>query len=284
MGTFYLLCLFAWVLVGGILTSGETGPSFDQNYHVVWGSDHVRSVRQGREVRLAMDKSSGSGIASKLYYGSGIFHMRIKLPGGDTAGVVTAFYLTSGSNAHDELDFEFLGNLEGQPWFLQTNVFTNGLGNREQRIRLWYDPAADFHLYSILWNEHQIVFFVDKTPIRVFNNKENIGVGYPSQAMQVVTTLWDAEDWATDGGQIKTNWTQAPFKAYLQGFDINGCPSNITNSPACHSTKYWWNREQFWSLNPNQQSAYADVKKNYMTYDYCLDTKRFEKPPPECPQ
>ena len=34
---------------------------------------------------------------------------------------------------HDELDFEFLGNISGEPYLVQTNVYVNGSGNREQR-------------------------------------------------------------------------------------------------------------------------------------------------------
>lgn len=42
--------------------------------------------------------------------------------------------LTSQGRSHDELDFEFLGNREGKPYRLQTNVLADGQGNREQRI------------------------------------------------------------------------------------------------------------------------------------------------------
>jgi len=65
--------------------------------------------------------------------------------------------LSSGGLYHDELDFEFLGNETYQPYILQTNVFANGTGNREQRIYLWFDPTADFHTYSFLWTRDHIV-------------------------------------------------------------------------------------------------------------------------------
>ena len=57
----------------------------------------------------------------------------------------------------DELDFEFLGNRTGQPYTVQTNVFAHGKGDREQRVNLWFDPAADYHLYTIFWNHQHIV-------------------------------------------------------------------------------------------------------------------------------
>lgn len=60
-------------------------------------------------------------------------------------------------NIRDELDFEFLGNRSGQPYTVQTNVYAHGKGDREQRINLWFDPAAEYHTYSILWNHHHVV-------------------------------------------------------------------------------------------------------------------------------
>ncbi|KAA8519403.1 hypothetical protein F0562_013659 [Nyssa sinensis] len=224
----------------------------------------------------------GSGIQSKLSYSSGFFHLRIKLPGKDSGGVVTAFYMTS--HKGDELDFEFLGNREGKPYILQTNVFVNGQGSKEQRIHLWFDPTADFHTYRILWNTHQIVFFVNKTPIWVFKNKRQIGVGYSMQPMHIGASVWDGDSWATDGGQTKINWTHAPFKAHFRSFGIDGCPSHNFHKESCYSSKFWWNRPQYWRLSPNEEREYQVVKQRYMIYDYCDDRSRHQKPPPECPQ
>ncbi|RYR27594.1 hypothetical protein HN51_061205 [Arachis hypogaea] len=58
---------------------------------------------------------------------------------------------------HNEFDFEFLGNTTGEPYSVKTNVYVNGVGNREQRLNLWFDPTKDFHSYSFFWNQRQVM-------------------------------------------------------------------------------------------------------------------------------
>ncbi|CAA7023919.1 unnamed protein product [Microthlaspi erraticum] len=205
--------------------------------------------------------------------------MRIKLPEKDSAGIVTAFYLTSKGNVQDEVDFEFLGNREGKPITLQTNVFTKGQGNREQRFVLWFDPTEDFHAYGVLWNPYHIVFYVDNIPIRVFKNNTK-GTNYPTKPMQVVSSLWNGEEWATDGGKAKINWAYAPFKAHFQGFSESGC--HVDGLNACGSSTYWWNTGKYVGLSVSEQKAYENARAKYMNYDYCSDRTRFSVLPDEC--
>eukprot|EP00253_Pinus_taeda_P031544 PITA_31544 len=254
--------------------------NINDNFDISWGT--VKLLNNGQTAQLSMDQISGSGFQSKKEYLFGSVSMRIKLISGNSAGTVTSYYMSSEASSHDELDFEFLGNLPGNPYILQTNVFASGVGNREQRLHLWFDPTADFHNYSILWNHQQIVFSVDSIPIRVFKNNEGVGIPYPnSRPMRILSTLWNGEDWATDGGRVKIDWNDAPFIASYQSFQVDACSVSSHSYSPCSNN--WWDQSEFQSLNQQQLSKLNWVRKNYMIYDYCDDKSgRLSATPPEC--
>ncbi|GER53426.1 xyloglucan endotransglucosylase/hydrolase family protein [Striga asiatica] len=193
--------------------------------------------------------------------------------------------LTSQGPAHDEVDFEFLGNSSGQPYTVHTNVYTQGAGNREQQFRLWFDPTAAFHKYTILWNPQRIIYMVDNIPIRVFNNYANYSVPYPSsQPMKMQCSLWNADDWATQGGRVKTDWAQGPFTATYRNININGCVVsgswNSCNNGSVSSSNQTWQTQ---GLDAKGRKLIRWVQDNFMIYNYCSDAKRFPKGrPKEC--
>ncbi|KAL2544547.1 Xyloglucan endotransglucosylase/hydrolase protein 2 [Forsythia ovata] len=255
-----------------VVLFNNSNADFNQYYYPLWGLNHLTVNPQGTEVQLLMDMSSGAGFRSKLEYGSGLFHIRMKIPERKTGGIVTCFYLTSAPDYqnpgnHFELDYEFLGT-NGT---VQTNVYDNDGGHREQSFKLWFNPSQDFHTYEILWNPHQIVFYVDKIPIREFNNNKVRGVDYPSRPMHIEASLWNA-NWA---GVV--DWSQAPFIAHYQDFNFNACPAQSNTVSQCSSVKYFWNKQT--ELNAVQKRLMQQYRKLYMSYDYC--SKRATRKP-EC--
>ncbi|PSS05782.1 Xyloglucan endotransglucosylase/hydrolase protein [Actinidia chinensis var. chinensis] len=277
------------VLSLGVVMVNSVGLSrFDELFHPSWALDHFSY--EGEALKMKLDHYSGAGFSSKSKYMFGKVTIQIKLVEGDSAGTVTAFYMSSDGPNHNEFDFEFLGNTTGEPYLVQTNVYVNGVGNREQRLNLWFDPTQDFHSYSILWNQRQVVFLVDETPIRVHSNLEHRGVPYPKdQPMGVYSSIWNADDWATQGGRVKTDWTHAPFVASYKGFHIDACECLIAVADAANvrrcgggEKRFWWDTPTMSELSLHQSHQLLWVRSKHMVYDYCSDKTRFPVVPVEC--
>ncbi|KAH6795556.1 hypothetical protein C2S51_036542 [Perilla frutescens var. frutescens] len=248
---------------------------FYRDAEITWGDGRAKILDAGRQLTLSLDQYSGAGFQSKNEYLFGRFDMQMKLVPGNSAGTVTTFFLSSQGAGHDEIDFEFLGNSSGEPYTVHTNVYAEGKGNKEQQFRLWFDPTASFHTYSIVWNPNRIIFMVDNIPMRVFNNHESIGTPFPKrQPMRVYCSLWNADDWATQGGRVKTDWTKAPFLAAYRNFNINAADSSSVNSAAAWQTQ---------ELDARGRNRLRWVQAKYMIYNYCADSNRFPQGiPPEC--
>ncbi|XP_039132157.1 xyloglucan endotransglucosylase/hydrolase protein 9 [Dioscorea cayenensis subsp. rotundata] len=265
---------------------------FEDQFQPSWALDHI--LQEGDTVKLKLDSSSGAGIASKSKYLYGKTTAEMKLVPGDSAGTVTAFYMSSDGEAHNEFDFEFLGNTSGEPYLVQTNVYVNGVGNREQRMDLWYDPTLDFHNYSILWNPKQVMFLVDDTPIRVYENREEEGLVFPkSQPMGIYSSIWNADDWATQGGRVKTDWSHQPFVTEFREVKMEGCEvvegkeveeevKRCGESWEGKEGRYWWKEKEMEELSVHQSHQLVWVRAKHLIYDYCFDSGRFPASPPEC--
>lgn len=127
---------------------------------------------------------------------------------------------------------------------------------------------------------------MDNIPIRVFKNAESIGVPFPkSQPMRIYSSLWNADDWATRGGLVKTDWTKAPFTAYYRNFNATACTWSYGTS-SCSSKSSSSFSDGAWQTNeldaPGRRRL-RWVQKYFMIYNYCSDLKRFPQGlPPEC--
>ncbi|XVF34876.1 hypothetical protein REPUB_Repub18cG0096200 [Reevesia pubescens] len=261
--------------------------NFFKSMYINWGSHHATFASNGEDLQLVLDQTSGSAVKSKRAFLFGSIEMLIKLVPGNSAGTVTAYYLSSTGDKHDEIDYEFLGNVSGQPFTIHTNIYTQGKGNREQQFQPWFDPTADFHNYTIHWNPTEVVWYIDNLPIRVFRNYENEGIAFPNkQGMRVQSSLWNADNWATRGGLVKIDWKSAPFIARLRRFRARACkwdgPVSI-NQCASKSPANWWTSPTYSQLSSSKIGQMKWIRDNFMIYDYCKDTKRFNgQMPPEC--
>ena len=129
-------------------------------------------------------------------------------------------------------------------------------------------------------------FSVDGTPIREFKNLESAGVPFPkNQPMRLTSSLWNADDWATRGGLVKTDWSKAPFTASYRNFNANnacvwrGGKSSCKSNTPSSSASSWLSQQ----LDSTGQQRLRWVQKNYMIYNYCTDKKRFAQGlPTEC--
>ncbi|XP_022139937.1 probable xyloglucan endotransglucosylase/hydrolase protein 8 isoform X2 [Momordica charantia] len=282
-----VLVFTAALLAATSSSADDSKGTFADEFEMACPDDHFKTSEDGQIWHLSLDKDAGCGFQTKERYRFGWFSMKLKLVGGDSAGVVTAYYMCTENGAgpeRDELDFEFLGNRSGQPYLIQTNVYKNGTGNREMRHILWFDPTEEFHTYSILWNDHQIVFYVDKVPIRVYRNADKANNFFPNEKpMYLFSSIWNADDWATRGGLEKTNWTKAPFVSSYKDFSVEACQWEDPY-PKCVSTttEHWWDQYEAWHLSDSQKKDYAWVQRNLVIYDYCKDKERFPTLPWEC--
>ncbi|KAL6001200.1 putative xyloglucan endotransglucosylase/hydrolase protein 27 [Asimina triloba] len=298
--TFYFLVILGFASSIRASTAVLGNPpvlSFEEGYTELFGDRNVMILRDGRTVHLSLDERTGAGFVSQDLYLHGFFSASIKLPADYTAGVVVAFYdwlLLQMSNGdifettHDELDFEFLGNVRGKEWRIQTNVYGNGSTGigREERYGLWFDPAEDFHHYSILWTDYQIIFYVDNIPIREIKRTEAMGGVFPSKPMSLYATIWDGSTWATSGGRYKVNYKYAPFIAEFSDLVLRGCAVDPIeqSSRQCDDGHEDLSRlsETGALIMLDQQSMMTEFRMKHMTYSYCYDRVRYPTPLPEC--
>lgn len=139
-------------------------------------------------------------------------------------------------------------------------------------------PNCNTFMYLLFSISYRL--FIDGIPIRVVKNNMDHGLAFPtSKPVHVFASIWDAEDWATQGGRVKTDWSKAPFTAYYRRFNMsNACVWNDGETDCGINPDWMEQKLDWWSW-----MTLRWVQMNYLLYDYCTDTKRFKNGlPPEC--
>ncbi|KAH7424961.1 hypothetical protein KP509_11G034100 [Ceratopteris richardii] len=129
-------------------------------------------------------------------------------------------------------------------------------------------------------------------------NSRELGVQYPSKPMSIYGTIWDASSWATEGGKYKVDYNLAPFVATYKELVLHGClykPNSdglgmaddvpimkeiYSNCELQDSTNDSPIFDNF--LSDDQKMGLEWVRKNFMIYDYCVDSPRYPHQLPEC--
>lgn len=155
------------------------------------------AAHDGHGVDIAFNAAGcGGRVRSLRSYSSGRFSASIQCAEGDTSGLLTSFYLSSGegSTSQDEIDFEFLGD---NKQIVQTNFYVNGSSANEQWVELDSDCSSGFHTYAIEFDERRIRWFVDSRLVRTVVNEDQ--AAYPRKRMFLYSSVWNAS-FVNDGG------------------------------------------------------------------------------------
>ncbi|VAI91258.1 unnamed protein product [Triticum turgidum subsp. durum] len=271
--------------------SAVASASFDKEFDITWGDGRGKILNNGQLLTLGLDKVSGSGFQSKHEYLYGKIDMQLKLVSGNSAGTVTAYYVRRRGRRTTRSTSSSWATSPASPTRCTPTCSRRGRANGSSSSASGSIPPTT-STPTPSSGTQSTSFMVDDMPIRDFKNLEGKGIAFPkNQPMRLYSSLWNADDWATQGGRVKTDWSHAPFSASYRGFKADACVVTAGGRPRCGSSVgtevapgtgaagEWYNQE----LDLTRQQRMRWVQSNYMIYNYCTDPKRVAKGvPAEC--
>jgi len=191
-------------------------------FNVGWRADHISFSDSVMTIRLD-DVRCPSGCSNRPYAsgeyrhntftGYGLYEGRLKAA--KASGIVGAslFLYTGPSDGQpwDEIDIEILGK---DPTQMQTNYFTDGIGQHETLIPLGFDASADFHTYGFEHRPTYINWYVDGVLVHTEDGSRG---PLPSHKMRLMTNLWPGigiDDWLGPFTYTGPLYTQVDWLKY----------------------------------------------------------------------